>query len=211
VASPGITVGATAQVSGTPDTLRLDLSVVATAPSVSAALAKANSSAQAVQKSLLANGVAKADVQTSGLNISPTYASNGPTPRITGYEVSQGVNAKLRDLGRAGAAIGKVVDAGDNAIRVNGISLDLEDTGALVSQARAKAFADAKAKGEQYAEAAGRPLGAVLSITESTADPSPVPLAYAQGAAAASKSMDVPLQPGSQKVAVTVSLVFAMG
>ena len=48
ILGPGITVGARANVAGTPDTLRLDLSVVATAPSVSAALASANRSAAAV-------------------------------------------------------------------------------------------------------------------------------------------------------------------
>jgi uncharacterized protein YggE len=57
IAGPGITVGGRADVAGTPDTLRLDLSVVATAPSVSEALASANRSAGAVQASLLSSGV----------------------------------------------------------------------------------------------------------------------------------------------------------
>jgi uncharacterized protein len=207
VGAAGITVGGRADVAGTPDTLRLDLSGVATAPSVPEALAKANGSAVAVQESLLSNGVAKKDLQTSGLNIAPSYDdTTSGTPRLKGYDVTESVSAKLRDLRRAGEAIGKAVAAGGNAIRVNGISLDLEDDGVLVSKAREAAFADAKTKAEQYARAAGRSLGEAVSIAENVATPSPLSLPSASVA----KQADVPLQPGSQEVSVTVTVVFAM-
>jgi uncharacterized protein YggE len=212
VGGPGITVGATADVAGTPDTLRLDLSVVASGPTVSAALAKANGLTETVQKSLLANGVAKKDIQTSGLDINPnyTYTKSG-SPRLKGYSVSESVNAKLRNLASAGDAIGKVVTTGGNAVRVNGISLDLEETGALVSKARDRAFGEAKAKAEQYAKVSGRSLGAVVSIAERVAEPAPVTMGYPQAAlAAADRSAAVPIQAGSQKVGVSVTVVYAM-
>ncbi len=210
VGGTGITVGSTADVTGTPDTLRLDLSVTATGPSVSSALKKANGSAGAVQKSLLGNGVAKKDLQTSGLNISPTYTSvKGGQPRITGYQVSESVTARLRDLSSAGDTIGTAVNAGGDAVRVNGISLDLEDTGALVTKARARAFADARAKAEQYAKAAGRSLGDVESIAENVAAGSPRDVAL-MAASRTQGSSSVPIQPGSQAVSVTVTAVFAM-
>ena len=204
-------MGARANVAGTPDTLRLDLSVVATAPSVSAALASANRSAAAVQKSLLGNGVQKKDLQTSGLTIAPEYDySHNKTPRLTGYQVSESVSAKLRNLSRAGDVIGKAVSAGGNAVRVNGISLDLEDTGALVSAARDKAFAAAKAKAEQYAKAAGRSLGEVVSIAEDVDTPSPISMLYGGAATAQRDVASVPIQPGSQDVSVDVTVVFSM-
>jgi uncharacterized protein YggE len=209
VGGAGITVSGSADVAGTPDTLRLDLSVVVNAPTVSEALAKANGSADAVQKSLLGNGVAKKDLQTSGLNINPSYDYTSPaTPRIRGYEVSESLSAKLHDLGRAGDVIGKTVGAGGNAVRVNGISLDLEGTGALVSRARDSAFTDAKTRAGQYARAAGRSLGEVVSIAEAVATPAPAQLPNAFSAA---KQADIPIQPGSQKVSVTVTVVFALG
>ena len=209
---PGITVGGRATVAGTPDTLRLDLSVVATASSVSEALTSANRSAAAVQKSLLDNKVQKKDLQTSGLNIQPEYDyTKQGTPRLKGYQVSESITAKLRDLGRAGDIIGRAVTAGGNAVRVNAISLDLEDTSALVSSARDKAFANAKAKAEQYARAAGRSLGDVISIAEDVTAPSPIPLQYGSFAASARDTASVPIQPGSQDVSVGVTVVFAMG
>jgi len=209
--SPGINVGATAKVAGTPDTLRLDASVVATAPSVSAALASANRSATAVQRSLLDNGVQKNDLQTSGLSIQPEYDyQNNSAPRLTGYQVSESITAKLRNLGKAGDTIGKAVVAGGKAIRVNGISLDLEDTGALVSSARDQAFANAKAKAEQYAKAAGRSLGDVVSIAEDVTTPTPIAMPYAAAGALALDKSSVPIQPGSQDVSVSVTVLFAM-
>ncbi|MEO6144521.1 MAG: SIMPL domain-containing protein [Dermatophilaceae bacterium] len=211
IGGPGITVGGRADVAGTPDTLRLDLSVVATGSSVSQALASANRSADAVQKSLLANGVARKDLQTSGLNIAPDYDySQSGAPRLKGYQVSESVSAKLRNLGRAGDAIGKAVSAGGNAVRVNGISLDLEDTGALVSAARDKAFADAKAKAAQYAKAAGRALGDVVSIAEDVSTLPPIPMQYDAQASAAFDKASLPIQPGSQNVSVSVTVVFSM-
>jgi len=206
----GITVGGRAKVSGTPDTLRLDLSVVATGSSVSKALASANRTAGAVQRSLLGSGVQKEDLQTSGLNIQPSYDySSAGTPRLTGYQVSESVNAKLRSLGRAGDAIGKAVGAGGNAVRVNAISLDLEDTGVLVSRARDQAFADARAKAEQYAKAAGRSLGEVISIAEDESSTPPIAMPTSADLYSA-KSSAVPIQPGSQDVGVSVSVVFSM-
>ena len=208
---PGITVGGRADVAGTPDTLRLDLSVVVTAGSVSEALASANHSADLVQQSLLGSGVAKKDLQTSGLNIQPDYdyPAGGP-PRLKGYQVSESVIAKLRDLGRAGDAIGEAVGAGGNSVRVNAISLDLEDTGALVSAARDKAFAEARAKAQQYAKAAGRTLGDVVSIAEDVAKGSPISVPFAAAADSRLDKASVPIQPGSQDVSVSVTVVFAM-
>ena len=209
--SPGINVGGRAKVAGTPDTLRLDLSVVASATSVSEALASANRSASAVQKSLFDNDVQKKDLQTSGLNIQPEYDySNNAAPRLKGYQVTESIGAKLRDLVRAGDVIGKAIGAGGNAIRVNGISLDLEDTGALVSNARDKAFADAKAKAEQYARAAGRSLGDVISISEDVTTPSPIPMPYGLNATSAKDMASVPIEPGSQDVSVSVTVLFEM-
>ena len=209
IVGPGITVGGRADVSGTPDTLRLDASVVATAPSVSESLASANRSAGAVQKSLLSSGVQKKDLQTSGLDIQPNYDyPNGGTPRLKGYQASESVSAKLRNLSSAGNAIGKAVSAGGNAVRVNGISLDLEDTGVLVSSARDKAFADAKAKAEQYAKSAGRSLGEVMSIAEDVSASPPIAMPY--GLSAVAKPADVPIQQGTQIVSVSVTVVFSM-
>jgi len=205
ITATGITVTGTGIVAGRPDTLRLDLSVTARAGTVGKALADADATMARVHQSLKASGVAAADLQTSNLSISPVYAHPaGGAPRISGYTVSEGVTATLRELARAGTAITEATRAGGDNVRIGGIELDLADTSALVTAARDRAVAIAKAKAEQYAKATGRGLGHVVSLTESVSEPTPV--AYPRAAAAA---QGVPIEPGSQDVGVTVTVVYA--
>jgi uncharacterized protein YggE len=206
-AGSGITVSGTAQVAGTPDTLRLSLAVTTKASTVDKALEQANRATASVQSALRSRGVASKDLQTSDLQIQPEYRypSDG-TPVADGYTVTEGLNVVLRDIRKAGATISAATAAGGNAIRVNGITLALEDTGTLVSAARDKAVADARAKAEQYAKAVGRPLGPVTSLAESVSQPPPMDYAMAPMASVAKA---VPIAPGSQNVGVTVTLTYA--
>lgn len=208
--TPGITVTGTSEVAGKPDTLRLDLSVQTRGDTVSKALESANAITARVQSSLRKNGVAGKDIQTSNLQVQPEYSypTNG-SPVVKGYTVSEGVTAILRNLGKSGSAISAAVSSGGNAVQVNGISLDLEDNGKLLSAARDRAVANAKTKAEQYAKASGRDLGSVVSISEAISDPPPV--AYDMRAMASKDSASpVPIQAGSEHVGVTVTVVFAL-
>ena len=201
----GVTVAGTGTVSGTPDALRLSMRVETTAADVSTALAQANAAADKVYKALLADGVAKADLQTSNLSIQTNYDSKG---KPNGYQVGESLTAVLRDLGKAGATITKAAEAGGNATRVDGVNLDLSDTSALMTSARDRAFAEAKKKAEQYAQLAGRSLGPVQSISEVVTGNQPGPMAYDSMRSAAGSS-PVPIQAGSQDVSVTVTVVFS--
>ena len=206
-ADTGNTVTGTGKVTGSPDTLRISLSVTATSQDVDTALASANKSAKAVQDAFLAKGVEKKDLQTSNVSIQPNYNSKGAP---SGYVVSESMTASVRDLTKAGATLSAAVDAGGNAVRVDAVSFALEDTNGLVSGARKGAVDDAKAKAEQYAAAAGRSLGAVQSISEVVTSPTPQymdGIAYARSAAQAAP---VPLQAGSQDLSVQVTVVYAL-
>jgi uncharacterized protein YggE len=200
-------VTGTGTVSGTPDALNLSMGVTVTSATVTQALDGANAAAGAVQKSLRDHGVADKDLQTSGLSIQPQYADSGGRSTITGYQVSESLTATLRDLKSAGAAIGAAATAGGDATRIDGVSLDLTDSGTLVTAARRKAFDAAREKAQQYAQAAGVQLGDAVSIQETTAS-TPVP--YAVPMAASSAAGSVPVASGSQDVAVTVTVVFAI-
>jgi uncharacterized protein YggE len=204
----GITVTATGKVTGRPDTLRLDLGVSTSGATVTATLASANAAERAVQKALHDGGVADKDIQSSGLSVQPNYDySKTGGAILKGYQVNESVDVALRNIDKAGDLIGSAVTAGGNAVRVNGISLDLEDNSSLLAGARSQAFAAAKAKAQQYATAAGRGLGDVISINETVQATSPqVPYAAAMDSAAGAAS--VPIQAGSQAVGVTVTVVF---
>jgi len=200
-----ITVTGTGNVTGTPNQLVLAMGVQVNGSSVGSALGSANDAVNRVTAALRADGVAAADIQTSGLSIWPNYPNNSQTPN--GYSVSESLTATLNSLAAAGTQIDAAVHAGGNATTVSGISLNLTDTSSLLAQARARAVADATAKASQYAQALGQPLGPVVSITDqAVAQPLPE---YAAASSAAAKG-SVPISPGTQQLSVSVTVVFAV-
>lgn len=209
----GITVSGTGRVTGTPDTVLVNMGLSVSAGNVSEALASANAKTDAVQKVFVSRGVDAKDLQTSGLNIYPNYTNGGSgAPTITGYQVSENLSVKLRDLSKAGDTITAAVAAGGDAVRVDGVSLDLQDTSPLVSAARDRAFGAAKTEAAQYAKDAGVPLGRVVSISDVfSQNPMPVYGNFASGSGMVAAPASVPIKPGSQDVAVTVTVVFALG
>jgi uncharacterized protein YggE len=205
--SPGISVTGVGEVSGTPDVLRLDMSAEVRAASVDAALAKASAAMRDVIRALRDGGVAAKDVRTAGLSVYPDYTYDGSRERITGYVATENLSATLRDLDKAGRVVKRAVDAGGDAARVNGLQLDLEGDSDLLVQARKQAFAAAKAKAETYADASGRHLGDVSSVSEQVDSSRPEELNYRADLAASPKA--VPIEPGSQSVSVSVKVVWS--
>jgi uncharacterized protein len=202
-----ITVTGTGNVSGVPNQLVLSLGVQTSGASVAGALRQANGAVRAITSALRHGGVAPSSIQTSGLSIQPNYSSSGAP---SGYGVSEQLSVTLNRLSAAGTQISQAVRAGGNATTVDGVSLNLSDTGALLASARAKAVADARAKAAAYARALGRPLGPVVSMSETPPPSEPIyPLPYAASAGKAASS--VPVHPGTQQLSVTVTVIFALG
>jgi uncharacterized protein YggE len=200
-----ITVTGTGVVSGTPNQLTLSMGVQVNGASVDSVLQQISQAAQQVTAALRSQGVAAADIQTSGLYIQPDYASSSQLP--SGYGASESLTATLVNIAAAGAQIQAAVHAGGNAATVNGISLDLTDTSGLLATARARAIGDARTKAAQYAQALGQPLGPVISISDQAqAAPFPLPM----GATAAGRASSVPISPGYQQLTVSVTVVYAV-
>ncbi|HEX4701175.1 MAG TPA: SIMPL domain-containing protein [Pseudonocardiaceae bacterium] len=202
---PGITVTGLGQVTGVPDVLSLGLSVRVTRGDASSALSDASSTMNKVRASLTGSGVADADLATSGLTLDTDYRYDNNRQTVNGYVATESLTAKLRDLARAGAAITAAANAGGNPTAITGVTFDLRDNTALLSAARTAAFADAKAKATQYATAAGRSLGPVIRVNETT-DNQPIPVPRN----AAGASVPVPVNPGTSQLSVTVEVVFGL-
>lgn len=202
-----VAVSGTGKVSGVPDVLRLDMGVQRTGNDVNAALNAANGDIARIRKALDKYRIDAKDFQTSQLSINPKFEGNG---KVNGYEVFEGLTVKLRDLDKAGKAISDAAAAGGNATRINSVSFDIEDNAKLVQAARDAAFADAKAKAEQYAKLAGRRLGNVTQVSEQTNyDNAPMPYAAVADSAAQSKS-SVPIETGSQQVSVDSNVTWEL-
>ena len=81
-----------------------------------------------------------------------------------GYQVSNNVTIRVRDLDSLGSVLDQAVTVGANTI--TGISFSVADPANLYEEARRRAVADAVSKAQVYADAANVRLGSIESITE---------------------------------------------
>ncbi|MGD9701781.1 MAG: SIMPL domain-containing protein [Acidimicrobiia bacterium] len=205
----GITVSGVGTVLGRPDTMTVTIGVNVVRPTVSAATTDAAASATALFDALKAAGVADEDIQTQDYSIWPQYRyDEGKSPELTGYQVANTVVAKIRDVDAAGTVIDAAVAAGGDSSIVQGIGFSVEDDTERLAEARAKAFADAKAKAEQLAELAGVELGRVVQMAETIGGQSPLAGIESAAADAASRT---PIEAGQVASEVRVDVVFAIG
>lgn len=207
--APGtVTVSGVGSVNGVPDTLTAMLTVHVTRPSVQSALDGVASAAGRVLAAARHAGLARRSVQTSDLQLSQHYDNHGT---VTGYDASESVRVRISPLTHAGATLSSVIGSAGDAVSVDGLSFDIVHDDALLQQARAAAWADAHGRADQYAGLSGRSLGGVDKVTE-TVQQAQQPMYYgdalAAGGRAAAKAL--PVQPGEQPVAVTVTVTWTL-
>jgi uncharacterized protein len=211
--TPHLTAQGTAQASGTPDVLTAVFSINASAPSASAALAQDNSEVNEADLALLANGVTKSEVQTTGLSLQPmyTYPHDG-TPYISSYAVTNTVTATMHDTAKAGAAIDAVVGANGDAVQINSVGFSFSNPNQVQDQARAAAVRQAVGHAQAMAAASGRKLGPVCSLTDVTpsAPQNVNEFNDSLQATAGTASAPVPLESGSQSETDQVTMVYAL-
>lgn len=190
-----------------PDLATIQLGVTTQAASAAEAMRQNSTQQTAVIEALAGAGIEGADVQTSGLNLNPLmdYAE-GRAPSVTGYQASNMVSVRVRDVARLGEVLDAIVAAGANEI--NGINFIRDDSSATEDEARREAVADARHKAEVLAEAAGLTLGPVLVLRDTPAMEGPRPMMMeARGAADAAK---VPIAAGEVALSAMVEMQFAL-
>ncbi len=203
-----ISVSGTGRVVLIPDIADLRLGVSHTAKTVKDARAAAAKSMTAVLASLKKLGIAERDIQTTTLSLQPVYDYYTPNkpPRLTGYALSNAIVVTVRDLDKISDAIDGSLAAG--ATSLDGISFRVDNQAAAEKKAREAAVADAKAKAQTLASAAGVSITGVASISETMAPP-PYPIYL--GADRAAGELATPVQPGTSEVSVTVAVVYLIG
>ena len=164
----GISVSGNGKVTVTPDVAVIQLGIQAQAKTVADAQSQAAKAMNDVMAALTGNGVTQKDIQTQYFNIqqTTTYDNVKQQQIITGYEVSNVVSAKVRDVTKAGSVIDAVTAAGGDLTRVNSIQFSLDNPAAATDKAREMAMADAKDTATQLAKLAGVTLGKPISISE---------------------------------------------
>jgi uncharacterized protein len=205
---PGtITVTGTGRASVQPDLADLRLGVTITAPTVESARSANSSTLAAVIARLKALGIEDRDLQTSIVSVSPQYdySREGEPPRLAAYTFSNLVAAVVRDIERVGEAIDAALTAG--ATNVDRIAFRVADQSRAEREAREAAVADARLKAETFAAAAGVRIDGVAAIVES-GTPIPFPAPFAERMAFTANDASTPIEPGTNEVTATVSIVY---
>jgi uncharacterized protein YggE len=207
-------VRGTGEVSAPPDSAVILLTVITEAAEPASAQAQNTERANAVFKMLEGVGVPAKDYRTTQYSLEPIYAyvENRP-PQLKGFRLSQTVSVKLKNLDWIGRVLSESVTLGVN--RTDGPTFEVADPKALEAQARQKAFADARYRAEQMAQAAGVRLGRVLSFSEG-AIPMPGGVGGGRGGAMplarAARELDAVeapvIAPGTQEVSVSVDVIY---
>lgn len=203
-----LSVSAQAEARQAPDIATVSAGVVTQAADGQAALRQNAEQMNRVMAAVRAAGVAEKDVQTSGIGLHPQYRyeENQP-PRITGYQASNTVNVKLRDVANLGKVLDALVASGAN--QINGPSFGIDAPEPLYDRARLQALKAARARAETYANALGMRVRRIVSISEGgAAIPSPMPrMAFAE----ALKADSTPVAPGETSVSISLDTVFELG
>jgi uncharacterized protein len=194
----GVTVTGTGSVDVVPNRAGLVVGVSTDAATARAALAANAEKASRVIEALRSAGVAKQDLQTADVSVSPRWNDRG---KQDGFTARSSVQVKVREVGRAGSILDAAVAAG--ATETSGPSFDRGDRAELYRSALKAAFADARAKAATLAGEAGASLGRVLRIEESPTAGGPVPM-YAM------ERSPTPVEPGTQEVQATISVTFSL-
>ena len=199
----GIWVTGSGTATGPRDECVLTVGAEVRRPSAVAALAASAESLARIRVALLHRGVAESALATSAVSLNPVYDDY---PTVAGFQATVALTATTPDLESVGDLLSEVVVAGGDAARLQAISFRHSDPSALVVQAREAAWADAAARAGQLAALAGRELGDVLAIDETTSDPrQPGPVRMAAMADAGGPArMSVDAGEGAVVVSLTV-------
>ena len=207
-----ITVSDTGTVYTKPDLALATASVVTEKKTVAEALQENTKKMNAVIDFVKGQGVEEKDLKTVNFNISPRYEwyeANELYPSgrrvLVGYEVSQSLQIKIRDMEKIGAIIQGATDEGANEIGDLQFTIDEEDV--LKAQARAEAISKAKAKAEELAKQLGVKLIRISNFSESGT----VPYYFALEKAVPSEmggSATPQIETGENKIEVAVSITY---
>ena len=203
-------VSAEASAKRVPDVATISTGVVTQAADANAAMRANAVQMDKVMAAIKAAGIGERDVQTSGINLNPQYkyVENAP-PSIVGYQASNTVNVKVRDLSKLGKVLDAFVEQGAN--QVNGPSFEVDKPDEAYDEARVAALKKAQARAQTYADALGLKVRRIVSISEGGASfPRPMPMMRAM-AADAGFAKETSVSPGETTLSVNIDVVFELG
>lgn len=201
-----IYVTATGDVFTKPDLTVVSFSVVNEAKTVTEALSENAGKINAIIEYAKSRGVDAKDLKTTNFSINPRYEYPPQEGEriLTGYEVSQSLEIKIRDLGKIGELIEGATANGANQVGNLYFTVDNQDK--INAEARQKAIDEAKTKAQELSSQLGVKLGKIVNFSESGF--SPIPIYYGLEKAVGLGGAAPQIETGENKVSVTVTITY---
>jgi hypothetical protein len=228
-----VSVSGVGEIYRNPDLAVMNFSVVSEGKTVAEAMADNTEKMNRIADVTKSLGVEEKDLQTANFNINPRYdyvkAASPTLPpsseiavdeeyyypsgkrTLSGYDVTQTLTVKMRNMANIGTIIEEVAAAGAN--QAGSLQFTLDDVEAAQDEARKLAIDDAKEKAEILAKQLGVKLVRIVSYGDSGYAPV-YRLNYAKaesmdstaGMGGAAPAPDI--QTGENKITANVSLVY---
>ncbi len=162
-----ITVSGVGVATSAPDVVTMMVGVQSRNADAAVALAENQAKLGRIRAAFAEFGMAAKDIQIASYSLNQQAEMDPMTGMMrepTGFIADNTISVALRDPARVNEALGKVFAAG--ATSIQNVGFMLNEPQRLAVQARDLAMADAQARAEQMARAAGVTLGRPLSIQE---------------------------------------------
>jgi len=202
-------ITATGKTTRVPDLATIRAGVVTQAATAAAALSDNANRMGAVLSALKRAGIQPRDVATANVSLQPQYRyEDNKPPVITGYQATNNVSIRFRDIAKSGAILDALVAQGAN--QIDGPNLSLDQPDAALDEARVDAVKRAQARAQLYAKAAGLSVSRILTIAEGGEIAGPPPPMPVYRMAAAKAAADTQVMPGESDVTVTITVRFLL-
>ena len=196
----GITVTGTGSIQVVPDEADFSVGITTKGSTARSAMSENAAEMQRLIAALKAAGVDGADLKTQDVSVGRDYEGGAED---SGYSARNSVSVHIDDLAKASAVLDAASRAGANEIY--GPTLSRSNREAFEANVLKEAVANARARAEALADAAGVSLGKVTAIVESGQPEGPVWASDVMRSAA-----KTPIEPGREQLTATVTVTFAI-
>ena len=163
---------------------------------------------QKVLAAVKAAGIPDKDINTQSLSLNPAYDWTTGGQVMRGFDASQSLTVKVRDLDKVSDVLAAATNAGAN--QAGGVNFTVDDPEKSRAEAREKAIEQAQKKAITLASQLGMKLGKITSFSEGGGYMPPV--AYGRGGVMAmdakAEVTPTPIPVGEQEVSVQVSITY---
>jgi hypothetical protein len=208
-----ISIQGSGKVSAVPDIATLNFGVQTGRQKTAAgAMKMLTDDMTAVIEAMADAGVEEKDIRTQYLNLNPAYDWNEGKRIEKGFEATQSLVVKVRDLDQISAVLDAAIKAGAN--QAGSVGFTIDDPDILREQARAEAIEDAKMKALKLAADLDVTLGSMQGFWEDAGYGGPQPMMMraesidGSGGYGGGGMKAPPIPAGEQEIMVNVNITY---